>query len=150
MLAVDPNHRKRGIGSALVVHAVGSMREHGCTQAYLETEHTNKAALRLYLNLGFVKDKLLARYYLNGNDAFRLKLLLAPLCVDSSSTTCSPTPTSTFTPETSSSPASSDTSHVSADTTVSTAPATSSGAATSLPLPNNKKNRRKKNRKRRR
>lgn len=40
----------------------------------LETEVTNQPALRLYGQLGFMRDKRLVRYYLNGNDAFRLKL----------------------------------------------------------------------------
>jgi peptide alpha-N-acetyltransferase len=35
---------------------------------------TNKGALTLYEKLGFVRDEKLTRYYLNGNDAFRLKL----------------------------------------------------------------------------
>lgn len=43
-------------------------------QIVLETEATNASALRLYEALGFVRDKRLARYYLNGNDAYRLKL----------------------------------------------------------------------------
>ena len=42
--------------------------------AVLETEVTNLGALRLYEGLGFVRDKRLHRYYLNGNDAFRLKV----------------------------------------------------------------------------
>ena len=33
-------------------------------------------ALRLYERLGFVRDKRLARYYLSGTDAYRLRLLL--------------------------------------------------------------------------
>lgn len=45
-------------------------------QVVLETEITNKAALRLYENLGFIRDKRLFRYYLNGVDALRLKLWL--------------------------------------------------------------------------
>jgi len=45
-------------------------------QIVLETEITNKSALRLYENLGFVRDKRLFRYYLNGVDALRLKLWL--------------------------------------------------------------------------
>jgi len=45
-------------------------------QVVLETEITNQAALRLYENLGFVRDKRLFRYYLNGVDALRLKLWL--------------------------------------------------------------------------
>lgn len=45
-------------------------------QVVLETEITNKSALNLYENLGFVRDKRLFRYYLNGVDALRLKLWL--------------------------------------------------------------------------
>lgn len=45
-------------------------------QVVLETEITNKSALKLYENLGFVRDKRLFRYYLNGVDALRLKLWL--------------------------------------------------------------------------
>lgn len=46
------------------------------SQVVLETEITNKSALKLYENLGFVRDKRLFRYYLNGVDALRLKLWL--------------------------------------------------------------------------
>ena len=45
-------------------------------QIALETEVTNAAALRLYESLGFIRDKRLPKYYLNGNDAFRLKCWL--------------------------------------------------------------------------
>lgn len=45
-------------------------------QIVLETEETNTAALRLYEKLGFVRDKRLPKYYLNNNDAFRLKAVL--------------------------------------------------------------------------
>lgn len=45
-------------------------------QVVLETEVTNQAALSLYENLGFVRDKYLHQYYLNGVDAYRLKLWL--------------------------------------------------------------------------
>lgn len=43
-------------------------------EVVLETEITNTPALRLYENLGFVRDKRLFGYYLNGVDALRLKL----------------------------------------------------------------------------
>jgi peptide alpha-N-acetyltransferase len=45
-------------------------------QVVLETEITNKGAVKLYQSLGFVQDKYLNRYYLNGSDAIRLKLYL--------------------------------------------------------------------------
>lgn len=44
-------------------------------QVTLEAEVTNKGALALYGRLGFIRAKRLYRYYLNGVDAFRLKLL---------------------------------------------------------------------------
>jgi N-alpha-acetyltransferase 30 len=62
------------MGSQLVKLAVRGMRDGGCAEAVLETEVTNIGALRLYEGLGFVRDKRLHRYYLNGNDAYRLKV----------------------------------------------------------------------------
>ena len=73
MLAVHNSVRKRGMGRKLVQLAVRAMRDGGCDEAVLETEVTNLGALRLYEGLGFVRDKRLHRYYLNGNDAHRLK-----------------------------------------------------------------------------
>eukprot|EP01103_Thecamoeba_quadrilineata_P016485 TRINITY_DN5525_c0_g1_i2.p1 TRINITY_DN5525_c0_g1~~TRINITY_DN5525_c0_g1_i2.p1 ORF type:complete len:162 (-),score=8.27 TRINITY_DN5525_c0_g1_i2:75-560(-) len=78
MLAVDKEYRKQGIGSKLVSHAIENMKEDNCDEVVLETEITNTGALALYRNLGFVKDKRLCRYYLNGVDAFRLKVWLNP------------------------------------------------------------------------
>lgn len=76
MLAVDSGHRKRKIGSTLVKRAIDAMIAEDADEVVLETEITNKPALRLYENLGFVRDKRLFRYYLNGVDALRLKLWL--------------------------------------------------------------------------
>ncbi len=52
------------------------MLNHGCDEVVLETEVSNGAALSLYENLGFVRDKYLHQYYLNGGNAYRLKLWL--------------------------------------------------------------------------
>ncbi|XP_045499707.1 N-alpha-acetyltransferase 30-like [Colias croceus] len=76
MLAVDKRYRKRGIGSRLVQKAIQVMINDNADEVVLETEITNKPALKLYENLGFVRDKRLFRYYLNGVDALRLKLWL--------------------------------------------------------------------------
>lgn len=76
MLAVDAGHRKKRIGSTLVKRAIEAMVAQDADEVVLETEITNKPALRLYENLGFVRDKRLFRYYLNGVDALRLKLWL--------------------------------------------------------------------------
>ncbi|XP_076646616.1 N-alpha-acetyltransferase 30 [Halictus rubicundus] len=74
MLAVDVKYRKRKVGSNLVRRAIQAMMEDNADEVVLETEITNSPALRLYENLGFVRDKRLFRYYLNGVDALRLKL----------------------------------------------------------------------------
>ena len=47
-----------------------------CLQVVLETEYDNSAALSLYESLGFIREKRLFRFYLNGKDAFRLVLVV--------------------------------------------------------------------------
>ncbi|KAI9338709.1 acyl-CoA N-acyltransferase [Zopfochytrium polystomum] len=78
MLAVNTDYRKRGIGTGLVKRALAAMKAKGADEVVLETEITNKGAQGLYENLGFLRDKLMSKYYLNGNDAYRLKLWLTP------------------------------------------------------------------------
>jgi len=74
MLAVTKEYRRKGIGRALVQRILRRMRDMGCTSATLETEVTNSTAGKLYNDLGFVRDEFLVRYYLNWNDAYRLRL----------------------------------------------------------------------------
>jgi hypothetical protein len=47
-------------------------------QIILETEVDNAAALALYASLGFIREKRLYRFYMNGKDAFRLVLPVIP------------------------------------------------------------------------
>lgn len=74
MLVVKKEYRKLKIGSKLVMLAVNAMKESKADEIVLETEANNKPALKLYENLGFLRDRRLFRYYLNGLDALRLKL----------------------------------------------------------------------------
>lgn len=74
MLVVEKEYRKMKIGTSLVKMAVNAMKEAKADEVVLETEVINKPALKLYENLGFLRDKRLHRYYLNGLDALRLKL----------------------------------------------------------------------------
>ncbi|KAJ3058752.1 N-alpha-acetyltransferase 30 [Podochytrium sp. JEL0797] len=76
MLAVKKEFRKQGIGSLLIKRCIRAMIEEDADEVVLETEITNKGAQSLYENLGFIRDKRMGRYYLNGHDAYRLKLLL--------------------------------------------------------------------------
>jgi ribosomal protein S18 acetylase RimI-like enzyme len=74
MLAVDKAYRKHGIGNSLVNRALLRMMDIGCVSVVLETEISNKGALRLYENLGFIREEFLMKYYLNWGDAYRLRL----------------------------------------------------------------------------
>ncbi|KAF8020877.1 hypothetical protein BT93_G1321 [Corymbia citriodora subsp. variegata] len=75
MLVVIKPYRGKGIATELVSRSIRVMKESGCEEVTLEAEVTNKGALALYGRLGFIRAKRLFRYYLNGVDAFRLKLL---------------------------------------------------------------------------
>ena len=59
-----------------MIRAIVEMKAAEADMVVLETEITNKAALGLYLRLGFLKDKRLCRYYLNGNGMCRSKASL--------------------------------------------------------------------------
>jgi peptide alpha-N-acetyltransferase len=74
MLAVQKNYRGHGIAKQLITRAVDALKLKGADEIVLETEVTNTIAMRLYENMGFLRSKRLNRYYLNGNDAFRLIL----------------------------------------------------------------------------
>jgi len=77
MLAVEKSHRRSGVGTSLVQHAIQRMKQMGCQSIRLETEVSNKGAINLYENrFGFIREELLKKYYLNWGDAYRLRLWL--------------------------------------------------------------------------
>jgi peptide alpha-N-acetyltransferase len=82
MLAVSAAYRGHGVATALVKMAIDAMAERNADEIVLETEETNIPAMRLYERLGFLRSKKLHRYYLNGNSAYRLVLLLKSTDMD--------------------------------------------------------------------
>ncbi|GAC96364.1 potential peptide N-acetyl transferase [Pseudozyma hubeiensis SY62] len=74
MISVKSEFRGRGVAKRLVVKAVEEMVRMGAQEVVLETEADNEKALGLYEGLGFVREKRLHRFYLNGKDSFRLVL----------------------------------------------------------------------------
>ena len=76
MLAINKEYRRKKLASKLVLMSIREMIIRGCDEIVLEAEVNNDAALNLYENLGFLREKRLYRYYLNGVDAYRLKLWL--------------------------------------------------------------------------
>lgn len=58
-VAVSPEHRRRGIGTDLVRHAVDALRAEGCIKVNLQIRATNTAVRGFYESLDFeVEDRL--------------------------------------------------------------------------------------------
>lgn len=70
------------MATELVKKAIEAMASRKADEIVLETEETNVPAMRLYERLGFLRSKKLHRYYLNGNSAYRLVLLLRSISPD--------------------------------------------------------------------
>ena len=64
-LAVEPSARRRGLGRALLRHAMDLGRSLGATRGLLELRASNAAALTLYEQEGFRRTAVRARYYAN-------------------------------------------------------------------------------------
>jgi ribosomal-protein-alanine N-acetyltransferase len=69
-IAVLPNYRRRGIGTALMEKAMEGMIEYGAKEAYLEVRTSNIPAMNLYRKLGFRVTNRILHYYFDGEDAF--------------------------------------------------------------------------------
>lgn len=69
-VAVLPEHRRKGIGEALVAQAMEGMRAYSAKQCYLEVRVTNGEAVALYKKLGFEVTRTVHGYYADGEDAF--------------------------------------------------------------------------------
>jgi len=52
-VGVTPDHRGKGIGSALVLQALHGFRRAGLGKAVLEVTAQNESAIQLYRKLGF-------------------------------------------------------------------------------------------------
>jgi ribosomal-protein-alanine N-acetyltransferase len=73
-IAVDPAHRRRGAGRALMARALEYLRQSGVKQADLEVGVENRAAQSLYEAFGFRRSHLLPHYY--GLDRDGMKMVL--------------------------------------------------------------------------
>jgi ribosomal-protein-alanine N-acetyltransferase len=69
LVAVDPDARRRGLGSLVLRGLLESAADRGAERATLEVASTNIAALALYRRLGFREAGRRPAYYRNGDDA---------------------------------------------------------------------------------
>jgi ribosomal-protein-alanine N-acetyltransferase len=75
-VAVLPEHRRKGIGEALVTQAMEGMRKYNAKQCFLEVRVTNQEAISLYKKLGFEVTRTIHGYYADGEDAFVMTVKL--------------------------------------------------------------------------
>ncbi len=77
-LAVAPDARRNGCGSALLREAMGILAARGANALFLEVSVRNRAALALYRKAGFVEAGSRRRYYADGSDASVMRCSLVP------------------------------------------------------------------------
>jgi len=75
-LAVDKDHRGKGVGRSLLEATVQLARERGSNSLQLEVSSTNIFAIRLYETFGFNLRARRRAYYEDGNDALVYSLEL--------------------------------------------------------------------------
>jgi [ribosomal protein S18]-alanine N-acetyltransferase len=76
-VATMPEFRRRGLGRALLAHAIDFARARGAASVLLEVRRSNEAALALYAAFGFVLARIRPRYYAdNQEDAIEMTLAL--------------------------------------------------------------------------
>jgi ribosomal-protein-alanine N-acetyltransferase len=69
-LAVHPQHRRKGVATALMKELLKRFAGKGVRVARLEVRVSNEAAIRLYEKLNFRKVGVIKRYYPDGEDAY--------------------------------------------------------------------------------
>lgn len=76
-ICVVPDHRRNGLGKALLEHALATARGAGAREIYLEVRPTSGAAINLYEKCDFVRIGIKKGYYQDGEDALLYVLLLS-------------------------------------------------------------------------
>ncbi len=68
-VAVHPDHRGAGVGSALLSRSIGVLAAQGAGTVKLEVRRSNDGAKRLYREFGFEPLRRVPAYYGDGEDA---------------------------------------------------------------------------------
>ena len=69
VVAVDPTHQRRGLGTAVLTALIQQARQQGARSATLEVSPCNTGATALYERLGFTTSGTRRAYYSDGRDA---------------------------------------------------------------------------------
>lgn len=76
-LAVDPEHRKKGIAAALLVYTLERLRVFGAHSVELMVRVDNQEAIRFYRRFGFRRVQEVPGYYENRRAGLRMRRALA-------------------------------------------------------------------------
>lgn len=77
-VATAPTMRRRGLGRALMHKALAEAGAREAECILLEVRRSNRAAIRLYRELGFRATALRTGYYVDGEDGVEMTLVLDP------------------------------------------------------------------------
>jgi ribosomal-protein-alanine N-acetyltransferase len=77
-IAVDPTHRRHGIGKAHMTRALAKLKASGVHCVRLAVRPENLAATRLYSILGFHPVRRIPRYYADAGDALQMRKIFVP------------------------------------------------------------------------
>ncbi|MFH1841298.1 MAG: ribosomal protein S18-alanine N-acetyltransferase [Candidatus Nealsonbacteria bacterium] len=73
IIAVNKNHRQKGIGKALVKKILDHFQNNGVKEVIARARTNNKTSISFLKSLGFEVKKTVEKYYKNGDDAYLMK-----------------------------------------------------------------------------
>ncbi len=95
-VAVDPDHRRRGLGKVLVEESLQRFRQRAATRVFAAVPEDNEASMQLFKTLGFeaVPRGAMWRWYRLRSIALQMNMLIAPHEVLLAHTFADPSPAS--------------------------------------------------------
>ncbi len=75
-VAVQPTHRRKGLGALVLDEFLSQAKAQGATRVFLEVRASNAAAIGLYLSRGFEKTRIREKYYDGVEDAVEMLKIL--------------------------------------------------------------------------
>ena len=73
-VAVLDEHRRKGIGNALVDESIKGVQSRKCDELYLEVRCSNNEAVIMYEKIDFIIKQRLKTYYRDGEDAYLMAI----------------------------------------------------------------------------